>query len=148
MDSSIQPTNSSKPSNLQLLILIIYLSIFVYLIIDYEEVFEVFKHFTEWIEIHPYQAVGVIILVYVIMEIVLGPTKPLHVAFGYSYAVVQQSVWKGFLTALPITFAGIYTGAIVTFLISRYMLRNYIKSIVSTSTSKWLEYFEAIDEIF
>ena len=80
--------NNKGPSKLTQLVLIIYLGIFVYLIIDYEEVVEVFKKFTEWIEHNPYQAVGVIILVYVFMEIVLGPTKPLHVAFGYAYAVV------------------------------------------------------------
>ena len=77
-----------KPSKLTQFALLVYLAIFLYIIIDYEEVIELFKKFTEWIEHNPKSAVFAIILTYIVVEIVLGPTKPLHIAFGYAYAVV------------------------------------------------------------
>lgn len=52
--------------------------------------------------------------------------------------------------AIPITFTGTYCGAILSFIISRYFLREYVKRKMNSlkSSNQWLENFDLVDEIF
>ena len=49
------------------------------------------------------------------------------VMFGYTYAQVFQSKLHGFLLSTLIVYFGSLAGGVVSFLISRYLLKEFVK---------------------
>ena len=65
---------------------------------------------------------------------------------GYTYCQVFQSKLYGFLFCVPIIYVGCLLGALMSFLISRYLFKDVIKNMIQESA--WLNYnFKMIDEI-
>ena len=81
------------------------------------------------------------------MIVVLAPTIAYtHLFIGYTYAQVFKSVWKGYLFAIPVVWAGCMSGAFFAFLISRYLVKDFIKEQIRKS--HWLNIrVKAIDEM-
>lgn len=65
---------------------------------------------------------------------------------GYTYAQVFESKFYGLLFSIPIIYIGCLSGAMVSFLLSRYLFRDFIKQQIQGSA--WLDFnFRIMNEI-
>ena len=70
------------------LCIIAFIVVTAIVITDYKQAVYLFKKFIDWIDENPEDAVGFIILAYVITIIFMGPITQLHIAIGYTYSHV------------------------------------------------------------
>jgi len=68
------------------------------------------------------------------------------IMLGYTYSQVFNSKLDGFLISVPIVYFGCLFGALLSFLVSRYMFQNFIKQQISSNA--WLNTnFTMINEV-
>jgi uncharacterized membrane protein YdjX (TVP38/TMEM64 family) len=89
------------------------------------------------------------LIVYPICVIFLIPISQFHIILGFTYSQVFEDATKGFFFTVPITFVGTYLGANASFLVARYILRDFVKKRMDKlkESNEWLENFDVIDEI-
>lgn len=115
-------------------------------IFDFKQVTFYFNKFIEWVRIHPFQAVGVITLVYIFSVVFTIPQSATHVVLAFTYCQVFQSEIKGFFFTVPVILLGCTIGACCAFLLSRYLFKEQIQKQIQNS--EWLSRnFRAIDEL-
>ena len=107
--------------------LAILLSICIFLIVDWNGTLQKFDDLVEYIRTHPYEAILVIILIYILMIIFIMPITFLHILVAIAYCKVFNSFWYGFLFATPVIFVGTMLGALVVLYLGRYLIADYIK---------------------
>ena len=67
---------------------------------------------------------AIIIYVSVLVEI---PIMYWVIMMGYTYSQVFNSQLNGFIITVPIVFTGCMAATITAFLVSRYLLRDYVQ---------------------
>lgn len=113
---------------------------------DYKLVINMFNTFIAWVKNHPYQSIGYSIYLLCFSVVFTLPISYTIIMLGYTYSQVFQSKLYGFLFSVPIVFVGSYLGALIAFVLSRYLFKDFIKDQIRNST--WLfGNFNLINEI-
>lgn len=87
---------------------------------------KLFNLFIEWVKVHPYQSISYSIGLLSLSVAFTMPISYTIVMLGYTYSQVFDSKLHGFLFSVPIVYAGTLLGALFSFLLSRYFLRDFI----------------------
>jgi len=96
-----------------------------------------FGYFIEWAKIHPYYSIGYSIIILCLSITFTIPISYTIIMLGYTYAQVFNSKLYGLLFSVPIIFTGCLSGAILAFLMSRYLFKDFMKAQV-LGYSPWL----------
>jgi uncharacterized membrane protein YdjX (TVP38/TMEM64 family) len=105
-----------------------------------------FKSFTEWVKVHPYQSIGYSIYIIAFSVVLTIPIFYTIVMLGLTYSQVFDSKMYGFLFSVPIVFTGTVIGGLVAFMLSRYLFKDFIKDQIANS--EWASHkFNLINEI-
>ena len=107
-----------------------------------EQVKIILQQFIEWIKENPNLAIFIIIMFYTVVIPLYFPIAYANLTLGYTYSQVFKSQWKGFFFIVPIISIGVFSGSMLTFLLSRYLFRECV-----TSQVKKYEWFRALDQI-
>tara|TARA_B110000285_G_scaffold228575_1_gene291767 strand:- start:434 stop:1162 length:729 start_codon:yes stop_codon:yes gene_type:complete len=145
----IQPKKSNY-SCLKMIPQILFASILIVVtlicIFDYSMIIKMFKTFTEWVKLHPYQSIGYSIYVIAFSVVLTIPIFYTIVMLGLTYSQVFDSKMYGFLFSVPIVFSGTVIGGLVAFMLSRYLFKDFIKDQIANS--EWASHkFNLINEI-
>lgn len=105
-----------------------------------------FNLFIEWVKGHPYQSIGYSIILLTSSIIFTIPISYIIIMLGYTYSQVFKSKFYGFLFSVPIVYVGSELGATLSFLLSRYLFRDFIHQQIRSN--QWLyQNYKLIDEI-
>lgn len=96
-------------------------------IFDFKMVLKEFNNFIEWVKIHPYQSIGYSIYLLCFSIVFTIPISYTIIMLGYTYAQVFDSKLYGLLFSVPIIYIGCLSGAMISFLLSRYLFKDFIK---------------------
>ncbi|KAG7353338.1 SNARE associated golgi protein [Nitzschia inconspicua] len=99
------------------------------------------KTFLQWIEENPGAGVVAFILVYFVATIVFIPGSILTLGAGFVFSASFGSLGVGILLGTMSVFIGASGGAIVSFLLGRYLFRDSVGKL-----SKKYSVFEALDK--
>ena len=100
-------------------------------IVDFKEVMKQFEKFTDWVRINPYESIFAIILLYIFSILFTLPTTATHIMLGYTYSQVFHSSYTAFVFVVPIIMMACLMGALLAFLMSRYLFRDAVKQQIS-----------------
>jgi uncharacterized membrane protein YdjX (TVP38/TMEM64 family) len=101
-----------------------------------------------YIKDHPYEAIAIIILLYIFFIVFLLPITVLHLMVAYAYCMVFNDFWYGFLFATWVIFVGCMLGALVVLFLGRYIIADYIRRKIDRSRSSFATKFRAVDTLF
>jgi uncharacterized membrane protein YdjX (TVP38/TMEM64 family) len=101
--------------------------IIVICLFDSKLVLKLFNEFISWVKLHPYQSIGYTIYVLTFSVVFTLPISYTIVMLSYTYSQVFNSNFYGFAFTVPIVYVGSMSGALVTFIISRYLFKGLIK---------------------
>ena len=107
--------------------MVVALLITLFLILDSKWFRDLFDKFVKGIKEDTYFSIAVILVVYPICICCMVPVSQFDVILGFTFSEVYEDATKGFFFTLPITFVGSYMGALLSFVIARYCLRERIK---------------------
>ena len=102
----------------------------------------------DYIREHPYEAMAVVIVLYIFIVITILPVTPVHLMVAYAYCKVYNSFWIGFAVATVIIFIGSLLGAILAILLARYVIADFIKTRLNKSKSVGARKFRIVDKMF
>ena len=127
-----------------------FLTIIAFVILDFKYVKYAFYKLTDWIKENPEKAIFVVIIIYALLIVFMGPIAHMHLIVGYTYSEVFKSTTYGFLVGMPIAFSGSMIGAALSFILSRYFIKDYVKTriFLYRDNYPWLTNIELIDQIF
>ncbi|VEU43568.1 unnamed protein product [Pseudo-nitzschia multistriata] len=97
--------------------------------------------FLEWIEDHLVVGVLSFVLVYFLATVFFIPGSILTLGAGFVFSSAMDSLWIGVLLGTAAVFVGASLGAIVAFLLGRYLFRE----AVAVKLTQKYKIFEAID---
>jgi uncharacterized membrane protein YdjX (TVP38/TMEM64 family) len=103
---------------------------------------------TQYIKEHPYEAIGILVLLYIVLVLTILPLTPVHLVVAYAYCKVYNSFALGFLMATFVIFLGCFIGAIIAILLARFVIANYIKGKIAKSKSVHAKKFKIVDGMF
>lgn len=113
---------------------------------DFKLVKSYFDKYIDWIKKYPQQGICLSVLLLTVSIVLTMPISYTIIMIGFTYAQVYNSQTLGFLVAVPIIYTGSMLGAMCAFLVSRYLLRDFINDQIKTN--QWLfSNFKMIDEI-
>ena len=126
---------------------IIFGTVIVFVILDFKYVKYAFYKLTDWIKENPEKAIFVVLMIYAILIVFMGPIAHMHLIVGYTYSEVFKSTSYGFFVGMPIAFSGSMFGAGISFILSRYFIKDYVKTRIFLYRDKypWLTNIELID---
>lgn len=128
---------------------IVFFTIIVFVILDFKYVKYAFYKLTDWIKDNPEKAIFVVIVIYALLIVFMGPIAHMHLIVGYTYSEVFKSTTYGFFVGMPIAFSGAMFGAALSFILSRYLMKDYVKTrIFLYRDNPWLTNIEVIDQLF
>ena len=105
-----------------------------------------FKAFTQWVKLHPYQSIGYSVYIIAFSVVLTIPIFYTIVMLGLTYSQVFSSKLYGFLFSVPIVFTGTVIGGLVAFMLSRFLFKDFIKDQIANS--QWASHkFNLINEI-
>lgn len=107
--------------------MVVALLVCLFLVLDSKWFRGLFNDFVKGIKDDFYFSIAVILVVYPICICCMIPVSQFDVILGFTFSEVYDDATKGFMYTLPITFLGSYMGALLSFVIARYCLRNSIK---------------------
>merc|ERR1719506_1251251 len=120
--------------------------IVVICIVDLKFVLSMFNMFISWAKLHPYFSIGYSILILCFSIVFTIPISYTIIMLGYTYAQVFESKFYGLLFSIPIIYVGCLCGAMISFLLSRYLFRDFIQQQIQGSA--WLSFnFKIMNEI-
>lgn len=102
----------------------------------------------DYVKDHPYESIGILIGIYILVVLTILPITPLHLMVAYAYCKVYDSFWLGFLMATAVIFLGCFLGAIVAILLARFLFANYIKRKLDRSKSVNVRKWRIVDGMF
>jgi uncharacterized membrane protein YdjX (TVP38/TMEM64 family) len=105
-------------------------------LVDFKLVMRTFDQFTDWIKLHPQQSFFYSMMIFTFSIVFTIPISYSIIMLGYTYSQVFDSKVTGFLITVPIVYFGCLIGAVLAFLISRYVFRDFIKTQIQQS--QWL----------
>lgn len=111
----------------QILFASILIVVTVICIFDYSIVINMFKAFTQWVKLHPYQSIGYSVYIIAFSVVLTIPIFYTIVMLGLTYCQVFNSKLYGFLFSVPIVFTGTVIGGLVAFMLSRFLFKDFIK---------------------
>jgi len=126
----------------------IFLGIIIYLIVDFHGCMKMFEDLTEFVKMHPYESIAIIISIYIVLVIFCMPVSFFHIIVAIAYCKVYESFWKGFAISVPVIFAGMMLGALAVIYLSRYLIADWIKKQIRKSKSSYAKNFKVIDSMF
>ncbi|OEU19084.1 hypothetical protein FRACYDRAFT_268552, partial [Fragilariopsis cylindrus CCMP1102] len=97
--------------------------------------------FLNWVENNPIYGVLAFVLVYVVCTIFFIPGSILTLGAGFVFSASTSSLWTGVLLGTIAVFIGASIGAILSFLLGRYLFRDSISNKLVTK----YPVFKAID---
>ena len=126
---------------------IIFVTVIVFVILDFKYVKYAFYKLTDWIKENPEKAIFVVLMIYALLIVFMGPIAHMHLIVGYTYSEVFKSTSYGFFVGMPIAFSGSMFGAGISFILSRYFIKDYVKTRIFLYRDKypWLTNIELID---
>ena len=92
--------------------------IVLYVCIDYKGSIKLFYDMIKYIRYHPYEAIAIIIAVYIFLIIFILTIMQMHFVVAFAYCKVYNSFWIGFAVATPIIFVGCMLGALLAIILS------------------------------
>lgn len=101
------------------------------------------ESFLEWIESNPFGGIFVFILVYFVATVLFVPGSILTLGAGFAFASAFGSLGVGVMLATVAVFFGASAGAIASFLLGRFILREWVSGF-----AKKYAIFEALDNAF
>ena len=121
-------------------------AIIVICVFDFKLLMKTFDMFTDWVKQNPAMSIKYSFLVIFLSIVFTVPISYSVIMLGYTYSQVYDSQWQGFLTVVPIIYSASILGGFVSFLISRYVFRDFIKEMIEGN--EWLnDNFELLDDI-
>lgn len=87
--------------------------------------------FISWVEKHPQWGVLAVICVYTVATILFIPGAILTVGCGFAFRSAFDSTVKGVAFASVAVFIGAFIGSLCSFLLGRYLLREYVLQLAS-----------------
>jgi len=126
----------------KLLVAFVLLGFIVYVIVDSVTVGNVRRfitNFLEWIEENPIPGLFAFMLVYFVATVLFVPGSVLTLGAGFVFANRFGLSW-GVLIGTVSVFFGASSGAIVAFIVGRYLLRDWVKGLADRYAI-----FEALD---
>ena len=127
---------------------LLFVGLLIWICIDYSNAMKLLEDLTEYIKDHPYEAMGVVISLYIVIVLTILPLTPVHLMVAYAYCKVYNSFWIGFAVATAIIFIGCLIGAIIAILLARYIIADYIKTKLNKSKSVGAKKFRIVDKMF
>ena len=106
------------------------------------------EQLTEYIKEHPYESIGILIVLYIFVVLTILPITPVHLMVAYAYCKVYNSFWLGFSMATAVIFVGCLLGAIFAILLARFVIADYIKGKIEKSRSIHAKKFKIVDGMF
>ena len=107
--------------------LCILFAIVLYVCIDYKGSIKLFYDMIKYIRNNPYEAIAIIVAIYIFLVIFILPIMQMHFVVAFAYCKVYNSFWIGFAVATPIIFIGCMLGAFFAIILSKYLIANFIK---------------------
>lgn len=111
----------------QIIFFLILIVLGLFCIFDFQLILKLFNQFIEWVKLHPYQSISYSIYLLCVSIVFTLPISYTIVMLGYTYCQVFDSKLYGFLFSVPIIYFGCLAGALCSFLLSRYLFRDFIK---------------------
>jgi len=120
-----------------------FIGLVIFVIIDYQTngyVRDFISNFLVWVESNPAKGVFAFMAVYIVATVLFVPGSILTLGSGFVFANAF-GLGIGVLLATVAVFVGASIGALMAFLLGRYLLRNWVKTL----THKY-KIFQAIDK--
>ena len=114
---------------------LVLLGLIIYVIIDSlttKNLQSIIIEFLNWVEQNPIYGVLAFVLVYVVCTIFFIPGSILTLGAGFVFTASTSSLWTGVLLGTIATFIGASIGAILSFLLGRYLFRESISTKLIT----------------
>jgi len=155
-DSSIEPAASNNDNNdsndtnsraacyKKVLVGLLVLGLIVYVAVDAatnRHVPNAILAFLEWIEDHVWLGVLGFVLVYIVATVAFIPGSVLTLGAGFVFSSALNSLGRGVALGTGAVFVGASVGAILAFLVGRYLFREAVTTRLSTKHPV----FEALD---
>lgn len=133
IDSSLPKEQEVSPSNnggrvKKILIAVCILSIIIFAIVDSQTnqyIKTGFENFLDWTSSHLVGGAFALVAVYAIATVAFIPGAVLTIGSGFVYGNALGLGW-GVALASAVVFVGASTGAIVSFLLGRYLMREWV----------------------
>ena len=116
--------------------LAVLLGIVIFMCVDWTGAVKIFTDIIDYTKENPYEAMGILIGVYILLIIFLMPLTFLHIMVAFAYCTVYDSYGKGFAFSTLVIFLGCVLGAILALFLGRLLFANYIKGGVKTLLTK------------
>ena len=87
--------------------------------------------FISWVELHPFLGVLAVICVYTVATILFIPGAILTIGCGFAFRSAFDSTFKGVLFASTAVFIGAFIGSLCSFLLGRYLFRDFVLELAS-----------------
>ena len=144
-ESEISPEEQRRNRNKKLCVAIVLVAIIAFVVADSltnKWIADGIQTFLEWIEENPGPGVLSFIVVYFVATILFVPGSILTLGAGFVFANAF-GLGPGVLLGTGSVFIGASAGAIVSFLLGRFLLRDWV-----TGLTKKYAIFEALDNAF
>lgn len=102
----------------------------------------------EYVKEHPYESIGILIGIYVLMILFILPITVLHLMVAFAYCKVYNDFWLGFLMATWIIFVASMIGATLAFLLGKWLFADYIRKKLDKSKSPRVKKWRVVDTMF
>ena len=103
------------------------MGLLLFICIDYHGAMQILSDICEYVKDHPYESIGILIGIYVLMILFILPITVLHLMVAYAYCTVYNNFWLGFLMASWIIFVASMLGAVIAFFLGKWLFANYIR---------------------
>lgn len=127
---------------------LIFLGLVLFICIDYHAALKVLQDICDYVKEHPYEAIGILIAVYIVMILFLLPITVLHLMVAFAYCKVYNDFWLGFLMATWIIFVASMLGAVIAYYLGKWLFADYIRRELDKSKSPRVKKWRIIDSMF
>lgn len=128
--------------------LLIFFAIVLFICIDYHGAMKILEDMCDYIKDHPYEAIGIVMVIYVFMILFLLPITVLHLMVAFAYCKVYDDFWSGFWMSTGIIFVASMLGAVVALFLGRWLFADYIRNKLDKSKSPKVKKWRVIDSMF
>jgi len=88
---------------------------------------KILEDICEYVKENPYESIGILIGIYVLMILFILPITVLHLMVAFAYCKVYNDFWLGFLMATWIIFVALMIGAVLAFFLGKWLFADYIR---------------------
>ncbi len=110
----------------KIVIILILVTVVVTMLVFSSEVKATTLSLLKWIQENSLEGSGILIVIYVLFTILFIPGSLLTLGIGFIYSYSTGNLWLGTLLGTLIVFIGSNLGAVLAFLLSRYLFKEAV----------------------